>query len=63
MKKIAEIIKYAHILTENSVKCKCGHTIAMNPKLNKEICSWCGNYVFKTKKDEFDYRTKGMLKK
>jgi hypothetical protein len=61
MQKITEIIKYAHVMTENSIKCKCGHTINMNPKLDKEICSWCNNYVFRNPKDEFVYRVKEKM--
>ena len=42
--------------TENSVKCKhCGHTVFLG-KLKFKICSWCGYYVFKNKKIEFNFR-------
>ena len=58
-----EIKKYSEILSKNSIKCKCGHSIAMNPELNKQICTWCGNYIFRTPKDEFQYRLIQNLKK
>ena len=48
---------------DNKVKCKCGKTVEFWTNEKKVICEWCGNYVFRTKKDEFDYRMKGMLKK
>lgn len=42
--------------TKNSVKCKhCGHTVFLG-KLKFKICSWCGYYVFKNKKIEFNFR-------
>lgn len=42
--------------TRNSVKCKhCGHTVFM-PSEKYKICSWCGHYVFKNEKIEFNFR-------
>ena len=42
--------------TKNSVKCEhCGHTVFLG-RLKYKICSWCGYYVFKNKKIEFDFR-------
>lgn len=43
-------------------KCSCGHRTIIPKWADKNICSWCGKYVFKNKKDEFDYRIKGVLK-
>lgn len=49
---------------DNEVYCpKCKHTVEFWTNSNKELCTWCGKYVFKTKKDEFEYRMKGILKK
>lgn len=61
MKSYKEIEKYRKVLTDNSIKCKCGHSIAMKPGLNKEICNWCNCYVFRTPKDEFEYRLKERM--
>lgn len=54
------------VMTErdNYVYCpKCNHTVEWWTNDKKVLCQWCGNYVFKTKKDEFNYRMKGLLKK
>ena len=56
VKKMKEDIKR----TENSVKCDCGHTVFMG-RQDKKICSWCGKYVFKDKKEEFKYRMEQMI--
>lgn len=48
--------KYANILTKSRIKCNCGHSIVIPACVDKVICSWCGNYVFKDKKTEFEYR-------
>ena len=58
-----QMSKYVNILRDGSVRCKCGRYEPIPPHFDKVLCSWCGNYVFKTKKDEFSYRMKGMLKK
>lgn len=43
--------------------CKCGHSIILPKKANKVICTFCGNYVYKTKQDEFkDRLLASMLK-
>lgn len=44
-------------------RCRCGHRVIIPNKIDKNICSWCGNYVFKNKKDEFEYRIKEKLQK
>ena len=41
---------------------KCGRRVVIPYKVDKQICSWCGNYVFKTNQEEFKYRVKEYLK-
>lgn len=43
-------------------KCKCGHRNVIPQNKEKTLCSWCGNYVFKEKKDEFKYRMGELVK-
>lgn len=45
------------------VKCKCGHSVIMPKWVDKQICDWCGNYVFKDKKTEDLYRIKEKINK
>ena len=61
MQTYKEIEKYHRVLTDNKTKCKCGHSVAIPPHLNKVICSWCRNYVFRTPKDEFKHRMKEKM--
>lgn len=42
-------------------KCRCGHRSVIPESIDKTVCSWCGNYVFKDKKSEFEYRMKEKL--
>ena len=44
-------------------KCKCGHNVIIPKWVDKNICSWCGNYVFKDKKTEFEYRMQEKINK
>ena len=46
-----------------SYKCSCGHTVIMTNKVEKTICSYCGNYTFKTKEDEIKYRMQEAIKR
>lgn len=43
--------------------CRCGHRIIMTSKVDKTICSWCGNWVYKNKKDEFKDKLRKELRK
>ena len=47
--------------TDNSYKCRCGHSVAIAKNCEKIICSHCGRYVFREKKDEFMYRLKEVM--
>jgi len=58
-----EIAKRHNVASNNSVKCKCGHSIFITNRYNKVICRWCGELVFRTPKDEFEYRLKEKMKK
>ena len=44
-------------------KCKCGHSVIIPAWVDKQLCSWCGNYVYKDKKDEFKNKIKEMSKR
>jgi len=43
-------------------KCKCGHRVVIPKWVDKQLCDWCGSYVFKDKKREFEYRLKEKIK-
>ena len=46
----------------NGVKCaNCGHTMLLGIK-GRRICSWCGHYIFKNKRQEFEYRLKEAMR-
>lgn len=49
-------------ITKNTKRCKCGHSVLINAGIDKVLCSWCKNYVFKDKKTEDLYRLKERLK-
>lgn len=59
-----EIRKKEQVAADNSVKCKhCGHTILILNKTGRVVCDWCGYLVFRTPKDEFEFRVKEGMKK
>ena len=56
------IVKIHNERTENTYKCKCGHSISIKPCEKKVLCHWCNKWVFKNKEDEFKYRLKEKMK-
>ena len=48
-----EDTRYFDERTKYKVKCKCGHSVLMHPKLERKICSWCGYYIYREQKVEF----------
>ena len=55
-KKNSEYLKITY-------KCKCSHSVIIPNFRNKNICKWCGSYVFKDEKAEFKFRIEQSLKK
>lgn len=50
--------------SKHKVKCKhCGHNSTMPVYVDKKICSWCGNYVFRTPEIEFKFRLTEKIKR
>lgn len=43
----------------------CGNRIHFYAfeRQDRQFCDWCGRYVFKDKKSEYDYRMKELLNK
>lgn len=46
-------VKMANLYQQINVQCKCGHKEIFPHWVDKKICSWCGNYIYKNKKVEF----------
>lgn len=48
---------------EHKVYCSCGHSVVIFPfeHKNKKVCSYCGKYVYKDKKEEFKERLGALL--
>lgn len=61
--KVSEIEKYSSILQEHKIKCKCGHRMLIPYHVDKIICSWCGNYVYKNKRVEFKDKLSREIRK
>ena len=58
-----ELTKLLSDMTQARIVCKCGHSVLIPQRKDKKICSWCGNYVFKNKHDEFVYRMNEINRK
>lgn len=53
--------KKFRMYADNTYKCKCGHSITIPNFINKKLCTWCGNYVYKNKKEEFRDKLKNVM--
>lgn len=55
--------KSFNVYMNDAIKCpKCGHGVHFF-RVEKTVCKWCGNYVFKDKKSEFEYKFKAKKNK
>ena len=61
--RVEEPVIYSSQIQKIQHKCKCGHTVTIPEFVEKQLCTHCGNYVFKNKKDEFNYRMKEQMSK
>ena len=65
MKRVLTTREYERMMDEYEkvkYKCnRCGRKIVIPEWVDKNVCDWCGHYVFKNKKDEFIYRMREKL--
>ena len=59
---VKEFNRQTDMYDKAKFRCKCGHRVIIPKWVEKQICDWCGNYVFRDKKKEFEYRLKEKLK-
>lgn len=53
-----------HTRQQHKYVCKhCGHKQLITSYMDKTLCDWCKNYIFKNEKDEFKFRMQERLKK
>lgn len=62
MKKKDNFSRLQDMYADVSIQCKCGHKEVMPIWINKKLCSWCGNYIYRYKKDEFKEKLLKQLK-
>ena len=48
-------------LDKSKYYCKCGHSLIIPAWIDRQICDYCGNYVYKNKETEFRYKLKGAI--
>lgn len=63
-KRVERPEKYANEMHKFKYKCKkCGNKAIIPNKVNKVLCKWCNNFVFKNPRDEFKYKINSELLK
>lgn len=59
----AEFQRLSNEYNKIKIKCKhCGHKVVVPVWVDKQLCSWCGNYVFRNKQLEFKENVKRLMK-
>lgn len=54
----------SEVYSQNKYPCKhCGHKQLIPKIMEKNLCDWCGFWVFKNEKDEFKYRMDEQIKR
>ena len=61
MSSTNDLEKKRKFITNNTIKCKCGHSVFF--QRNKMICTWCGRFVYKNEKEEFKDKLISQLNK
>lgn len=64
MEKLLTLKEYKRMTEEYDkvkYKCRCGRRVVISNNQDKQLCDWCGHWVFKDKKDEFKYRMKERM--
>lgn len=56
-----EIEKRRRFISDNSVKCKCGHSMFF--ERDYHYCTWCGRKVYKDDRTKFKYELSSLIKK
>lgn len=44
------------------ILCSCGHKNVIPVWVDRNVCSWCGKYVYRNKRLEFEEKLKQALK-
>ena len=63
MMSYKDLEKYNEEIYSHKRQCSCGHKVFIHPKRSKALCSWCGHYVYKDKKEEFKNKLLGEIRK
>ena len=45
--------KYSAAINKIKIQCKCGRKVVVPVFVDKQLCSWCGHYVYRNKCLEF----------
>lgn len=54
----------AEVYNQNKFPCKhCGHKQLVPNFMKRNLCDWCGHWVFRNDKDEFEFRMQEQIKR
>lgn len=50
-----EIEKYRSFITDNTIICKCGHSVFLPEKEPVKICTHCNKLIFRDERTKFKF--------
>lgn len=53
--------KLDKVYEDNRFYCLCGHSVAILPNEKRVLCTHCGHWVYRDKKEMFKERLRGKL--
>lgn len=61
-KKTKEEKRY-DVVTDNTIICKCGHSVFVPHYVRRRLCDWCNRWVYRDKKEEFKDKMQSELRR
>jgi len=63
LKNYNEIEKYSSVVNDFKHQCKiCGRKMIIPNFVDRQMCDWCGHWIYRTAKIEFKYKMMEQLK-
>lgn len=55
--------KYYEKISDVKHKCKCSHTVIIPEFIDRQLCDYCGHWIYRNPKLEFEYKLREEMKK
>lgn len=60
---IEDPIRYSREMLKLKYKCRCGHSVIIPVGIKRQICHWCGHWVYADEKMKFREKFKEIKRR